>query len=113
MRAGRLRHNLTIKKPKGQAGFGLGDVVWEVIRQCSGDIKPLASGERVNGQQVQHATSHQIKVRYSPDAEIDSTCIVEYKGRTFEIKGIVNDEERDKELLLLCDETGFVDGESA
>ena len=95
---------LVIVKPTGQEGFGIGAVRDEVVRKCVGKVTPRGSGERVNGQRVEHTTTHSIEVRYSPDANITSECAVLCEGRRFEIKSVVNVGELNSELMLLCDE---------
>lgn len=112
MRAGTLRHHVRIFKPRGIEQFGIGEELSELIRTCSAYIEPRAGGERVNGQQLQQWTSHVIRVRRSPAAEIDATCWIEdHRLRRYEIRSVINDMERDAELVLLCDEVTPANGQ--
>lgn len=104
MRAGKLRTPVCIVRPLGHESFGVGEQTYVEVRKCFAAIEPLSGGERINGQQLQQATTHRITLRVSPSAPIDSTCVVESQGRRFEIRSVIDVNERRRELVLLADE---------
>jgi hypothetical protein len=85
MNSGALRHLVTLDVPNGSAGYlPLDPPTWYcAIRTEGADLATLAG-------------------RYHPG--ITTATRVHVKGRTFHVDEIINREERDVELLLLCRE---------
>lgn len=61
-------------------------------------IEPISAGERRLASQVGHETTHRITMRYRPD--VDETCRIVFRGRSFNIDGIRNIDEADQVLEL-------------
>ena len=104
MRPGKLRHLVTINRystapnsisNEGTAVYTPGDTVWA-------SIEPLSMRELVSSQEVQGVSTHRIRMRYNGNvARLDQ---IQYNGRTFEVEGVLNTEERNIELVLICHE---------
>lgn len=65
-------------------------------------LKPISSRERLYSQQIQYQRSHTALIRYRED--IDNTMQVTYQGRTFQIKGFIDPDERKEYLQIDLDE---------
>jgi SPP1 family predicted phage head-tail adaptor len=105
MRAGRLKHKVMIEEPPAtrdaQGGLSgswveiAGSPVWA-------SITPLSGSRRYEAAQVVQGVSHEITTRYL--AGVTSEMKIVYGTRTFRIRSVVNVDERDRELRLLCEE---------
>ncbi len=105
MNAGDLRHKIALFSPtRGENDAGETGVVWTYVRHQQAQVKPLRAWEVERARQVQTNRTHLIRVRYANDIAPDWR--IEWDGRIFNIKGIVNPEERDIELEISCEEEG-------
>lgn len=104
--AGKLRHNVTwqekIQAPDGGGGYTYtpNDVV-----TTRAFIKPISTNERFFAQKIESDISHRIYIRYRTD--INPAMRINYGGRLFQVKGIMDIEEQNKWL-----EISAVEGES-
>ena len=104
MKAGKLRHRVTIKTPlreDNRVGEPIITYVGSETRWAS--IRTLTEKEVVNSAQVQRLSTHELKLRYTDQIKTD--CRLVYKSRVFEIDSIINVDERNRELLVMCHET--------
>lgn len=104
MRAGRLRHRVTIQqKVEAVNGFGERIVSWSTVANVSAGVEPLRGREFFDAEQVQAEISHRVIMRYRPG--INSTMRLLYKGRVLHIQAPPIDvDERHRELQLMCRE---------
>lgn len=65
-------------------------------------ITPLSGSRRYEAAQVVQGVSHEITTRYLEG--VTSEMRVMYGARKFMIRSVVNAEERDRELRLMCEE---------
>ena len=65
-------------------------------------IQPLAGSEQVVGDQVQAARECLVTMRR--DARVNERMIMVARGRRFEIRSVLNTDERDREMMLHCRE---------
>jgi SPP1 family predicted phage head-tail adaptor len=81
----------------GQAEEAWGDVttVWASIQPISGRNYFNASGERAE-------VTHQIMTRYGPDIAVRDRVVID--KRIFEIRAVLNMEDRDRYLQLMVTE---------
>lgn len=113
MRAGKLRHLIQVKTPTrvadGAGGFS--SVAWVPIRsdltgEAAGSVwasvEPLSGRLSFEAQQLVPGVTHDIRIRYIPG--VTPKCRIEWSGRVFHIRSIVNILERNSELRLLCEE---------
>lgn len=97
--AARLRHRVTLQErsrtPDGQGGF---TEAWADVADLWAEIKPQKSYERFQAMQTQSPTTHKITVRYRSGVTTRHRLL--YRGRVFDIKGVVNPEEGNATLEL-------------
>lgn len=67
-------------------------------------VSPLSGREYWQAAQVQSETTHEIEIRYRTRPEAKQRVL--WGSRVFEILSVINPEERNVKLLLMCKETG-------
>jgi SPP1 family predicted phage head-tail adaptor len=101
MRAGDLRHRLTIESPQRLSdGAGGATVTWTQLASVWAHIKPVSARELRSAEQRAEKVTHEIVLRYRTD--INSTMRLTGEGRTFNIEAIINEAERDRWLKCFC-----------
>lgn len=110
MRAGDLRHYVTLVRSTSddvQTDYGDPVVTWETVANLWAAIEPLSGAERVHADQVHADVSTQMRVR-KPGSEVSGGIQpddrITYGDRTFEIKGVIDVDERGREVVLACRE---------
>jgi len=112
VRAGSLRHKITVQSKTVTSTGDRGQPVysWTTLATPNASIESATSvGKKAEvARQMVATASHMITMRYL--AGIDEKCRVQWNGRTFNIGGIWNHEERNIWLTLICTEqkTGIV-----
>ncbi len=102
MRAGKLRHRITIQQRSESArdDYGAPTYAWSTLATRWASIEPLRGQERFIADQTQSGVTHRVRLRYlsgvKPEMRFD------YDGRTFEIAQVLNRDELGAELELLC-----------
>lgn len=99
-----LRHRVEIQKLviyEDEIGEQITE--WETIAEVWASISPLRGKEYWAAAQVQSETTHEVIMRY-PGVEITPAHQLVFKGRTLNIQSVINVEERNRELQLLCKE---------
>lgn len=66
------------------------------------DIHPKTAREANQFAHINSQISHTVIMRYSPEIQMDRRLV--FNGRHFDIVGIVNVQERNRELQVLCSE---------
>ena len=104
MRAGRLRHNVTIQQDTGSVRDASGHPTpsWTTLVQCPASVEPLSGQEFWTAQQMAAGVTHRVRIRYYPG--ITSQMRVLHRNRYLNIEAVRNLDERDIELELLCKE---------
>ena len=103
MRAGNLRHLVTIQKNTPTAdGMGGQTASWAATSTAWAGIWPVSAKERVSNQQLETQLTHKIRIRYQ--AGVTTAKRVKYDTRYFKIISIINMDERNITLDLLCTE---------
>ena len=110
MRAGQLRKRLTIQMQSITVdSYGERDVVWRDDKEVWGSIKPIRGMEYHSAHQIESAVTHRIEIRYttlSDDTRITPNNRVKYTDaqgdRFFNIQSVINPEERNIFLQLMC-----------
>ena len=104
IRAGRLRHRITIQTCTGtDPGATLEfPKAWTTFASCWADIAATSGSESVEAARVQADASHVIEIRYQ--AGVLPTMRVLHGVRNFEIVAVLDMEERHRKLYLLCKE---------
>ena len=104
MRAGKLRHRITIETLSAGVGDGMGGIVQDYTDYktvwCS--INPLSGTETTIAAQRGSEEDVRITMRY--DSGVSPKCRLRQGDSTtyFDIVSVVNPEFRNKELILYC-----------
>ncbi len=103
MNIGKLRHRVTIQQ-QAQTRDEYGGVVttWQTFADRWAAIEPLSGRELFAAQQLANTVSIRVRLRYL--AGVTPAMRVLYGTRTFSIQAVINVEERNEELQLLCEE---------
>lgn len=112
VRAGQLRHRITLKRPATQTANAYGETIDDpdiVMSQSVGgqwwaEVTPLTGSELESARQVQSNVTHQIRMRHQAGLDIDARWRVVYNARDFEVLSVVTVQERFTELLILARE---------
>jgi len=105
--AGRLRHKVQIEAFAGQGKDGAGGFIgtYHSPVDAWAEIKPLSGVELVRAQQLVAETTHQITIRYqSALAGLKPSSRVLFGDRTFDVRAVLNTDERNVELVMLARE---------
>lgn len=114
LRAGDLRHRVTIQRPRGNdlrdsTGQPVSD--WPDVAEVWASIEPLSARESFAAQQAQSTVSHRIRMRYRVD--VDGSCRVRYidpgtkRTRFFYFDGApISPDEKREELTGMAQERG-------
>ena len=104
MRAGRLRHWITIQNPeKTQNEVGETMRVWIDLARVPAAVEPVSGKEYFGAKQTLSEVTHRIKVRYL--AGISTRSRILFNGREFDIQSVINHDERNRELDIMATET--------
>ena len=100
---GNLRHRITLQKPvitKDSIGQELEE--WQDVATVWASVEPLSGKEYFNAQQVNSEITTRITIRYIE--LLSPQWVVQLGKRTFNILSVINFEERNIYLQLLCSE---------
>ncbi len=104
VRSGDLRHKITFEA-RINISDGMGGVrtIWKpVITSISAAIWAISAKEQIQASQVVMTVTHRVRIRYI--ANINSSYRIKYGKRYFNIVSIINPDEKNKMLELLCKE---------
>ncbi len=103
MRAGQLRHYITIQE-KTQVKDSMGSLTttWSNLVSTWAGINTLKSTEKEEYSKLEEETIYQIKIRYYDG--LDSSMRISFGSRVFKILGIANFQERNIFLEMTCKE---------
>ena len=93
MRAGMLRHRVTIQRQElvfGKFGAPLHDKVWENVATVWASLEAMSGREFFASQQAQSEVTQRIRIRYRPDVTADIVAPLP--------------DNRGRELVLMCRE---------
>ena len=99
--AGRLKRHIEIWRyvnARNEAGSDVNKLT--KIKTVYGEIRPVRGSEYTEYYKTQHELSVKITIRYY--ADLKSTDVLVYHGRQFEIKSIINPEENNYILEVMC-----------
>lgn len=104
MRAGKLRHRISIERAIETQDSSYNEAVlqWVLFAEVSANIIPLSGRELIRAKQVELETDTEITIRYMDG--LSPKMRIVYRDRVFEILNIINTEERNREIRLLCSE---------
>lgn len=103
MRAGKLRHRVTVESLTAtDDAYGAPVETWVANSTRWAEVRPLQGRERWAVQQVNAEVTHEVRMRYFPG--LQATMRIKHKGRVLTILAPINTDERNKELVLPCKE---------
>ena len=103
MRAGILRHRVALHSLTGaQDDYGEPIETWAAYATVWARVSPLQGKELINAQQVLAECTHDVEIRYNSNVTAADRVI--HKSRTLEIMSIIDPDERNKNLILICKE---------
>jgi SPP1 family predicted phage head-tail adaptor len=101
--AGKLRKQVSIEGvtriPDGGGGYIETPIETPLIWAS---VEPLSGREQLIAMQTGMLRPYRFQLRYLPDTS--SMLRVKYDGRTFDVKSVVDPDERHRELVLLAEE---------
>ncbi len=101
MNAGKLRHQVTIKKPtETQNSYGEPEVRWQDIATVWAQVEPLRGREYFASKQTVAEIEARITIRYRSD--VTAKMKVTKGADDYLIETIINVMERNRELQLMC-----------
>jgi len=104
MNIGKLRHRITIQEyAASRDSFGAQVQTWADKATVFASIAPVSGKEYFAAQQINSEITTKITIRYLPG--ITPKMRVLFNGRIFEILAVLNHEERNIELNLMCKES--------
>lgn len=99
LKAGTLRHLITIERPHTSKVDGAQVVFWEFFAEVWANIEQMRSFDRSNIQSVFPGADHFIKLRYLEGVTADMRAV--YNNTVYSILGTPNNVEgRNRELIL-------------
>lgn len=104
-RAGRLDQKIEIQRQTLEpADFGLGSEQWELLRYCWAQVRQNTATEMLRGGQMIGLGAYLVTIRRHPSKPLASSDRIVWRGRTLEIKAVVEAFTRDDELSVVCEE---------
>ena len=103
MRAGLLRHKFTVRTMT-EAQDSAGELIqtWANGNTIWGSISPLSGSESLSGEQITAEVTHKVWIRY--DSTVTPGTRLLFGSRVFEINSVLNKDERNIAMELLCKE---------
>ena len=103
MSAGRLRERLIIQSesstPDGGGGYA---VSWVNVVTAWGSVKPQRGGESLDAMQVRDTVLYDVTIRYRTG--VIPKQRIAWGSRIFNIRAVMNKDERERYLTLVCEE---------
>ncbi len=111
MRAGRLRHRITIQRPSFAQDPITGEMVktWiDAWTSVPSDVDPVSVNQFVAAGAPQNKVTARVLIRYR--AGVDGTMRVLHRGKVYDIEGVLPDTVSGLEYLTLPCSEGVNDG---
>lgn len=103
MNIGKLRHRIILLRQVNEVNdYGASTQTWKRVATVWADVRPLSGREYFSAQQVQSEVTTQIWLRYLDG--IMPTMRVKFGKRTLDIVSVLNTQERNVSLQLMCKE---------
>jgi SPP1 family predicted phage head-tail adaptor len=100
---GAMRHRVMIQSERRTVDTdGSAALAWYDEVEVAADIKPSSGRERFFGMQLEGSITHKITIRYRSDMAPKKRLL--YGSRAFQVRAVINTDERQRFLELLCEE---------
>lgn len=101
MRAGELRHQITIQhKTVTRGGMGGEVITWSDVGTVWAAVEPISGREYFAAKTENAEVSHRIRIRHRNG--ITSGMRVSWGARVFDIQAVLDIQERGREIHLMC-----------
>jgi len=101
--AGALRHRVSLQQSTLTAdGGGGATLAWTTVATVWAAIQPLKGRERQRAEQIESPLTHRVTIRHRDG--VTAAMRVLFGARVFNIRAVINPDERDRRLDLLCEE---------
>jgi len=108
MRAGKLRHRITIQeRVETQDDYGSSVAAWVTFATVHASVEPISGKELLAAQAINSETRVRMRLRYI--SGITSDMRVSFNLKLYNIQEIIDFKEENRELQLMCNE-GVNDG---
>lgn len=106
MKAGDLRHTISMQTQTditdGMGGFTTSWANVSGMGSVRAAIWPLKSNESLDAMKIEHVITHKIRIRYRSGVTTKHRIL--FGSRTFNVISILNPDERNIMLEMLCEE---------
>lgn len=102
MRVTRLNHRITFQRLTTIQGEYGPEEGWENLNTVWADIKPITGKTFFSAMQINSEITHQVFIRYTKG--ISPSMRILYQGRLFEILYVMNYDEGNETIQMLCKE---------
>ena len=100
---GQMRKRIRIEVPQRVGdGIGGGFISWQLVDTVWAALEPLSGGEAVSAQRLAGSVSHEAWIRYRPGITPEMRLV--FGIRRFDIRLVINHQERSRRLRLLLEE---------
>lgn len=106
MQSGKLRHRGTIQRQGARVddGTGGGSIPWnDLYADIPASVEPLSGNELLRAEQFESTLTHRVRTRFYQGVRPSDRFVYE-STRVFDIKHVIDPEERHRELELMCEE---------
>ena len=106
MRAGQLRHRITIQEnTPAPDDYGGAVDSWAEVDVVWGSVEPLAGREFLDARRLEAEVTTRIRIRYL--AGLVPGMRATWDGHTYDITAVLETESRRREIVLMCREWGL------
>lgn len=103
MTAGKLRERITIQSETSTSDGGGGYTVgWSNVATVWAQVKPQRGNEALEAMQMRDTQLYDVIIRYRTDVLPKNR--ITWNNRIFNIRAVMNKDERDKYLTLVCED---------
>ena len=100
MRAGQLRHRVTLEQRANQRTRGIVTETWGAEQVLWANVEPLTGRELERARTVVANATHKVTMRYRSSITARSRLV--FDNRILNIEAVRNVDERNRELILTC-----------
>lgn len=109
MRAGQLRHRVTVERPVNTVqDDGSRVTTWQTVATVWARVAPLSGRELLVAQQINAEVTVGVTVR-SPSVDVQPDYRIVFKDRRYDVTSVIDQDERGIEKMLMC-RVGMSDG---
>jgi SPP1 family predicted phage head-tail adaptor len=100
---GKLRDQVTIETP-ADASDGIGGQVttWSTHASVFARVEAVKAGQRLFADKLEGNVTHKVRIRYLSTVDVKMRVI--FGSRTFQIRGVIHQEQNSRWTDLLCEE---------